>query len=131
MRIFLARRGARNPAAARTWGTAEGLRGERQADGEAAPRAGGAVEGDRGAGGQGDGGGGGGPAPGAAGLAGPRDVEPHERLEHALGVLGGDADAAVLHGEQRVAVRGAERQLDLPAGRRVLDGVLDEVAQGA
>ena len=69
--------------------------------------------------------------PGAPRVAGPRRVEPHERLKDPPGVRGIDAGARVADGEHGVAVAARERQLDLPARRRVLHRVLDEVQRRA
>src|SRR5262249_38270492 len=66
---------------------------------------------------------------GSAGATGHRAVDAIEAIEDALGVLGRDADAVIADAEgDRAAVGGGVE--DDPAGvRRVLDGVLDQVAQ--
>src|SRR5437899_7700009 len=61
--------------------------------------------------------------------AGPRVVEPDERLEDPLELRRVDPRAGVLHGELRAAVAARERQLELAAGRRVLHGSLCGIDQ--
>ena len=53
----------------------------------------------------------------------------HEALHGALAVFGGDAGAAVFHGEHGVVARSAHLQVHLAARRGVLDGVVEQVAR--
>ena len=70
------------------------------------------------------------PEPGAAGVAGPRDVHPIEPLEDPGQVRIRDARAAVADGDADDAVLANGAELDGAVGGGVVDGVLDEVADG-
>src|SRR3954451_12418639 len=64
-----------------------------------------------------------------AGLGCARHVHPAELLEDATLLVAGDARACVTHRDAHRAVRRRRRDAHLPALRRVLDGVLDQVAE--
>ena len=53
----------------------------------------------------------------------------HEGLEQALEGLGGNADAGIAHAHLELAVALVGGQLHLASGRRVLDGIGEEVAE--
>jgi hypothetical protein len=64
----------------------------------------------------------------AAARAMERDVALRERLEDGLEHLGGEANAPILHAEDRLPVLPARDHADRLPGGRVLDGVVEEVA---
>src|SRR5881409_4402025 len=120
MRIFL--RTGLEPA-----GGSGRLGGERETDDEARAGAWRALDVQHPAVGDDDRPGDGEPETRAALNAGPRVVEPDERLEDPPELRRVDPRAGVLHGELRAPVAARERERDLAAGRRVLDRVVHQV----
>src|SRR5260370_13905315 len=62
--------------------------------------------------------------PRAARVAPARGIEPHEGLEDPPGGARLDADAGIPNGDESLAIDRYERELDLAARGRVLDGIV-------
>ena len=57
-------------------------------------------------------------------------IEPREARQHALAVGGGDSGPGVRDTDADPSIDMREPDLDAPRGRRVLDGVIEQIGQG-
>src|SRR5437868_128301 len=64
---------------------------------------------------------------GAAGLARTRGVHPIEAFKDALLLGLRDTNARISNGDHNPAIRAQSRNLDFPAGRRILQGIIEEI----